>query len=104
MKRTPLKRGKPPRRMSDKLMAAREAHTDFVRQTIQRANRRCERCDDIYPAKLLHVHHRLPRSQGGKDERDNVACLCFSCHRGVHDHFDDWADWIVVRNTLGKTA
>ena len=103
MKRTPLKRGKPPHRMSEKRLAARELHTAFVLMMVHRAKGRCERCDDVLPDRLLQVHHRLPRSQGGKDEPDNIAVLCFGCHRGVHDHFEDWADWIVVRNTLGKS-
>ena len=30
------------------------------------------------------VHHVLPLSKGGPDSRDNMLCLCPSCHRKFH--------------------
>jgi 5-methylcytosine-specific restriction endonuclease McrA len=32
----------------------------------------------------LHVHHRLPRSEGGKDTIDNLVTLCSFHHRMFH--------------------
>lgn len=52
----------------------------------------CARC------KLLartEKHHITPRSRGGTDTLDNIAYLCASCHRGVHDHtVNDWRRWL----------
>lgn len=31
-----------------------------------------------------HRHHRLPRSAGGTDDRDNTLDLCSACHDLVH--------------------
>jgi 5-methylcytosine-specific restriction endonuclease McrA len=33
---------------------------------------------------FLHVHHRLPREQGGRNELDNLVTLCAGCHRLLH--------------------
>ncbi len=30
------------------------------------------------------MHHRIRRSQGGKDEPENLITLCDPCHRWVH--------------------
>lgn len=32
-----------------------------------------------------HRHHRLPRSAGGSDERENTIDCCGACHRLIHD-------------------
>lgn len=31
-----------------------------------------------------HIHHIVFRSQGGKDEPDNLVTLCGSCHEKAH--------------------
>ena len=38
----------------------------------------------------LDVHHRLPRSRGGKDVPMNLLLLCGFHHRQVHEN-PDWA-------------
>ena len=53
-----------------------------IREEIrQRDANRCARCGATSP---LHVHHRIRRSQGGKDEAPNLITLCDPCHRWVH--------------------
>jgi hypothetical protein len=32
----------------------------------------------------FEYHHRLPRSQGGGDEPENITLLCHSCHQRSH--------------------
>lgn len=32
----------------------------------------------------LHVHHRVPRGQGGRDYPENLVTLCFRCHHWAH--------------------
>lgn len=106
MKRTQLKRGKPLRRISKKKLAELPKLQAFRVEMLARAKGRCERCREKMHPYDLDIHHWLPRSQGGKDETDNVWVVCRRCHRLIHDHGDDglspWWKWIVVRNTLGK--
>jgi len=40
----------------------------------------CQRCGQ--PATI--VHHKIARAQGGRDDEDNLAPLCASCHNIVH--------------------
>lgn len=46
-----------------------------------RDQHRCSRCGKGGP---LHVHHRVRRSQGGRDAAPNLITLCEACHRWVH--------------------
>jgi 5-methylcytosine-specific restriction endonuclease McrA len=36
--------------------------------------------------RAVHVHHRKPRGRGGSDAAANLAALCASCHRWIHEH------------------
>lgn len=43
----------------------------------------CERCD--YPnTKILNVHHKIYRSNGGTNELDNLELICPNCHAEEH--------------------
>ena len=35
-------------------------------------------------APATDVHHVVFRSQGGKDDVNNVVCLCRACHEAAH--------------------
>jgi hypothetical protein len=48
-----------------------------------RDQHRCARCGS---AAGLHVHHRIRRSQGGKDTSENMITLCHACHTWVHQN------------------
>ena len=54
---------------------------------IRDANR-CQICADgpQVPYGRLEVHHIVPRSEGGRDELENLATLCDLCHATVHPH------------------
>ena len=39
-------------------------------------------CGDMYN---FDPHHIVFKSQGGKDEVENLISLCFYCHRQMHD-------------------
>src|SRR5688572_1875670 len=41
---------------------------------------KCADCGDLLPA-IFHVDHRIPLSEGGTDERDNLAAVCPNCHQ-----------------------
>lgn len=53
------------------------------RRVMARDDHRCQ-----YPGcrhtRFLQIHHRLPVSQGGKTELDNLVTLCSKCHRRLH--------------------
>lgn len=91
MKRTPLKR------IGKRGRAAREAVDAIRKMVYERAYRECERCLDSR-GDVLHIHHKLPRSRGGKHTVANCCLLCARCHREVHDHtVSDWREWVVTR-------
>ena len=33
-----------------------------------------------------HRHHKKTKARGGSDSPANIAMVCFSCHRRIHDH------------------
>jgi hypothetical protein len=43
----------------------------------------CQDCGDDEP--WLHVHHKIPRSEGGTDHIDNLVSLCPDCHAERHN-------------------
>jgi hypothetical protein len=53
------------------------------RQLRERANGRCESCDEPLGS-VFEAHHRKLRSRGGTDEVTNLLALCRSCHSGWH--------------------
>ena len=62
----------------------------------QRDGNRCARCGS---ARDLHVHHRIPRSQGGQDESQVLVTLCVTCHRWAHGHpYDARQEGLLLRS------
>ena len=57
---------------------------ELVNDVFDRDNWHCRSCNNTFG---LHPHHLIFRSHGGKDEIDNLICLCWLCHRAVHDGF-----------------
>lgn len=43
--------------------------------------KRCDICGIISSG---DVHHIIPKSQGGSNQKSNIAYLCVGCHRKVH--------------------
>lgn len=131
MKRSPIKRGKPLHRGSKRLArgskslkrggslkrgsrmrqvgkrgrAIREELASVRAEVLERARHRCERCGSQL---ALHVHHRLPRSRGGKHEPANLAVLCGApaggCHGAVHAGSPDWREWIASSKSNRERA
>ena len=52
------------------------------RMALARDNHRCQSCG-VGDCRL-HVHHILPRSEGGTDHRENLMTLCPECHAEEH--------------------
>lgn len=40
-----------------------------------------------------HVHHHVPRCQGGSDEPQNLVYLCQKCHVAHHSAQGDFRHW-----------
>ncbi|HMV55078.1 MAG TPA: group II intron reverse transcriptase/maturase [Rhodocyclaceae bacterium] len=50
-----------------------------------RQDKRCEVCGEPITTETgWHVHHRVPREQGGSDAQCNLALLHPNCHRQLH--------------------
>lgn len=45
----------------------------------------CQYCGLKAPAAELHVDHRVPRAEGGKDSEDNLVTACITCNSGKSD-------------------
>ncbi|MBU8871158.1 MAG: HNH endonuclease, partial [Gemmatimonadales bacterium] len=55
------------------------------REVMARDRHQCQRpgCGNT---RFLEVHHIIPRSRGGTNEITNLACVCSSCHKFLHDN------------------
>ena len=51
---------------------------------LARDRMRCRWC--MNPGGALDCHHRLRRSQGGKDEESNLVSVHRLCHSYIHEH------------------
>ena len=54
-------------------------------------------CEDCYKRGIItpveHVHHKLPLTEGGTNDFENLESLCKSCHRRIHNKLGhDWHD------------
>ncbi len=48
-------------------------------------DKRCEQCNQLITKETgWHIHHRVPRAQGGTDSYSNLALLHPNCHRQRH--------------------
>lgn len=75
-----------PRTREPKRLATRvHVIADAIKQRVfTRDNWTCQWC--LQPGGALDAHHRLRRSQGGKDEYDNLVSVHRKCHRQIHEH------------------
>jgi len=54
---------------------------------IARENGKCQLCGKGYDGNGWHIHHIIPRSEGGSDRPDNLALLHKKCHEKLHKNF-----------------
>jgi len=80
MKRTPLNRYKPINKISKK-QAKRNRELSKIQPP---DDGRCEQCGQFPDFRGLAKHHKIFRSQGGSDNRDNIKWLCGRCHSAEH--------------------
>ena len=73
----------PKARQPKRLQSRPHRIPDSVREAVlDAANRTCEWCHR--PGGKLVVHHKLRRSQGGRDRVEDCAALHAICHLAVH--------------------
>ncbi|EIV8506941.1 HNH endonuclease, partial [Vibrio parahaemolyticus] len=68
-----------------------ERNPDVIAEALQRANGRCEHCNETAPFRkkttkkpYLEVHHIIRLADGGDDTVENTIALCPNCHREKH--------------------
>ena len=44
----------------------------------------CRRDKSMLGPGTLEVHHKIPISDGGPDEPDNILIVCTACHKQIH--------------------
>jgi len=63
-----------------------------IRDSFVKQHPLCELCEaegKLTPTQ--EVHHKIPLSQGGTHDRNNLIALCKSCHSRIHaQHGDRW--------------
>src|SRR5216683_815906 len=69
-----------------KRQAAKAKDLTFSKQKLaKRQYGRCPECgDSLFNEEELQVHHRLARSQGGKNNYGNLALVHLLCHQQIH--------------------
>lgn len=50
------------------------------RRALHRDKYQCRKCEQTWDETPLHVHHLIPKLDGGRDDLDNLITLCESCH------------------------
>jgi RNA-directed DNA polymerase len=69
-----------------KRQAAKAKDLTFSKQKLaKRQKGRCLECgESLFNDEELQIHHRLARSQGGKDTYSNLALVHLLCHQQIH--------------------
>lgn len=101
MKRSPLRRKTPLRRVGKRARVNDTVWQANREACLRRAGGMCEWFDHRSPpafpdatwwmvescwTRAAHVHHRLPTSQGGTHDLDNLVALCARHHAHIHAH------------------
>jgi RNA-directed DNA polymerase len=80
-------------RMAQKWAAGQYGHTK-AKWLWQRQHGRCPSCGHLITQESWwHIHHAIPRVQGGPDTLDNLVLLHPDCHRQLH-----------ARNSMARPA
>lgn len=83
-RKTPLRRGKRPRRVSANQAEAIATRRDLRAELLDERGPLCE-CG--CGAEWTDMHERLPRARGGSPvDKRNILCLARGCHRWVHEN------------------
>ena len=56
-------------------------NSNFLKRKFKLQELKCEKCGVIKP---LEIHHIIPISEGGTDDKINLQILCKNCHWLIH--------------------
>lgn len=86
IRRTPLKRGQPPKRKT--MLKSKRGDSAKLRKarnlSYERAEGLCEARWEGCTRRGEAAHHVRRRSQGGADTPDNLLIVCTHCHGQIH--------------------
>ncbi len=93
----------------DKKRSRSRAQNPKVRMAIfERADSKCEICAFKF-APILHVHHIVPVSRGGRAKQSNLVLLCPNCHALAHRYLGKifnprWIDGLASAGLNARQA
>lgn len=62
-----------------------EEHPKAVQRVIRKQQAKCPHCgQSLFNGEDIHVHHTVPRSQGGSNHRSNLVAVHLVCHTQLH--------------------
>ena len=69
---------------------------------------KCEICGFAFKP-VLQIHHILPISKFGNNERDNIICVCPNCHKTLHVLYKAFAkdkelNFEAIENEYGRES
>ena len=64
---------------------AKERRWKLRFELLKDANFTCQYCGRKAPNVILHIDHKIPKSKGGKNEKNNYIVACMDCNLGKHD-------------------
>lgn len=75
---------------------------EYVRS---RDNMICQMCKTFLESSVLQVHHIIPVSDGGTDDKKNLILLCYHCHTKVHqDGCDKYAEQFMKYTDFAESV
>ncbi len=64
----------------------------------------CVRCGRKLRKGDVDIDHIIPQSRGGRDNLDNLQCMCKHCNRSKRDDIDYRTATDYARNTVKNTS
>jgi len=79
----------------DKIIQTYEDKHRFIDPALYKelkGRKKCMRCKKNFSGRIPEIHHKIPISKGGTNNKDNLMALCKKCHaildtaEGVGEH------------------
>lgn len=64
-------------------MRALKSEAQKIKRELASEVGKCEVCGFNYKP-ILQIHHIVPVSEFGNNQRDNIICVCPNCHKALH--------------------
>lgn len=58
----------------------------YINHEVYQELKKIQKCQmkECKSSKQLEIHHKIPVSKGGSNEKSNLIVLCHKCHRKQH--------------------